>query len=183
MRKIQVQTLVTSPLHLQSISLSSDNRHGLLPPWPVPSPNTPTADLSSIICVISCPLRWCFRDCISNGEQRTSPLGWQCSLIPKISDILSPVATSSNFASYKSKNIVIFFLMWKILPYSIIAAMGLQFHLNSILLTPMLQWTEGFYFFFLQCFCFSSSYSFYDGLGLLVSLINFSSHRITGVSC
>ena len=122
MRKIQVQTLVTSPLHLQSIHLGSDNRHGLLPLWPVPNPNTPTSYVSSTICIISCLIRWCFRYCVSNGKQRTSPLGRQCSLIPKISDILSPVATSFNFASYKSKNIVIFFLMWKLLQYAIIAA-------------------------------------------------------------
>ena len=67
MRKIQVQTLVTSPLHLQSIQLSSDNRHGLFPPWPVPHPHTLTSYLSST-CIISCLLTWCIRYCVSNGK-------------------------------------------------------------------------------------------------------------------
>ena len=67
MRKIQVQTLVTSPLHLQSIQLSSDNRHGLFPPWPAPHPHTLTSYLSST-CIISCLLTWCIRYCVSNGK-------------------------------------------------------------------------------------------------------------------
>ena len=67
MRKIQVQTLVTSPLHLQSIQLGSDNRHGLLPPWLVPHPHTLTSYLSST-CIISCLLTWCIRYCVSNRK-------------------------------------------------------------------------------------------------------------------
>lgn len=126
MRETPVQTLVT----LNSIwSLSTSAPITCLGSFLHGQSHTPPIPRSTILLSESFPvlssqstLTWCLRYCVSNGKQRTSPSGQGCSLIPMVSDILSPVAASFNFASYKSKNIVIFSLMWKILQYSITAA-------------------------------------------------------------
>lgn len=100
-----------------------------------PSPPSTIVTIYILPCLFF-SVKWHVRYCVSNGKQkRTNPLGQGCSLIPMTLNILSHVAASSNFASYKSKNI---FNVKKLAILHNCSHLCLQFHLNSILLPQML---------------------------------------------
>lgn len=136
----RVQMSANPKLHLTPIYLTSRNWHlgsfchDQSPPGTTARPHAPFPISSSH----RTPTRRA-RCCVRHEKHgRASPLGRGNSPIPTILDTTSPVAASSNSASHKSKNIVIFSLNVKMFAiFHNCSHLGLQFHLNSILLPRM----------------------------------------------